>query len=178
MGHSTRSLEELIALLREHEVSLVADVRSLPRSRRHPWFNREELERALPAAGINYRHLPDLGGLRRPHADSPNTGWRSPGFRAYADYMAEAGFAQGLAALIDLARRERVAVMCAEALWWRCHRALIADALSVAGLRVAHIMWPGGPGPGRLAPHRLTPFARLEGGRLTYPPERREEPAA
>jgi len=170
IGHSTHPFEELTALLAEFGVNLLADVRSVPRSRHNPQFNQDELARRLPEVfGIEYRHLPELGGLRRKiSADSPaidrNSGWQSPGFRNYADYMATDEFARGLAGLIELARGRRVAVMCAEALWWRCHRALISDALSVAGLAVAHIM-----GPGKLSPHRLTPFLRVEEGRLSYP---------
>lgn len=165
VGHSTRAFEELAALLTEFGIELVADVRSLPRSRRHPQFNAEELARWLPPLGIAYRHLPPLGGLRRRGApDSPNTGWRSAGLRNYADHMATPEFAQALAELIGLSRQRRTAVMCAEALWWRCHRALISDALSVAGLAVGHIM-----GADQLSPHRLTPFLRLEEGRIIYP---------
>jgi uncharacterized protein (DUF488 family) len=168
IGHSTLTFEELADLLRHNGVSLLADVRTIPGSRHNPQFNQLELARTLPAAGIEYRHLPLLGGLRKGHKDSPNTGWRSPAFRAYADYMAEPGFAEGLGELIRLAGCGLVAVMCAEKLWWRCHRSLIADALLVAGLEVWHIM-----GPGRVEAHRLTPFARVEAGRLIYPaPER------
>jgi uncharacterized protein (DUF488 family) len=165
IGHSTRSLPEFIALLKEHGAALLADVRSLPRSRHVPQFNQEVLAEALPEAGIAYRHLPQLGGLRKGgRKDSPNTGWRSLGFRAYADYMASEGFGQGLAELVGLASQRRVAIMCAEGLWWRCHRMLIADALSVAGFKVTHIV-----APGRLEAHRLTPFARVEECRITYP---------
>jgi uncharacterized protein (DUF488 family) len=162
IGHSTRPLGEFIALLREHGVQKVADVRTVPRSRHNPQFNRETLPRDLAASGIAYAHLPGLGGLRRPRRDSPNTGWRQPGFRGYADYMQTPEFERALGVLVEMAQSERVALMCAEAVPWRCHRSLIADALTVRGVQVEHIM-----GPGRTQPHRLTPFARLQGTRLT-----------
>jgi uncharacterized protein (DUF488 family) len=164
VGHSTRSLPEFLGLLKAHGVSRVVDVRTIPRSRHNPQFNRETLPAALEAAGLGYVHLKGLGGLRRPRPDSPNLGWRTAGFRGFADYMLTPEFARQLQALVELAGRERLAVMCAEAVPWRCHRSLIADALVVRGLRVEHIL-----GPGRRQPHRLTPFARVEGGRLTYP---------
>jgi len=163
VGHSTRSLEELTALLREHEVTLLADVRTIPGSRRMPHFSLAALGSALPERGVDYVHLPELGGLRRPRPDSPNTGWRNPSFRGYADYMMEPGFRDALERLIELGRDRRVAIMCAEAVPWRCHRSLIADALLVRGLEVCHIL-----GPGSARPHVLTPFARVERGRLTY----------
>jgi uncharacterized protein (DUF488 family) len=164
VGHSTRSLPEFLGLLKAHGVSRVVDVRTIPRSRHNPQFNRETLPAALEAAGLGYVHLKGLGGLRHPRPDSPNLGWRTAGFRGFADYMLTPEFAKQLQALVELAGRERLAVMCAEAVPWRCHRSLIADALVVRGLRVEHIL-----GPGRRQPHRLTPFARVEGGRLTYP---------
>ncbi len=164
VGHSTRSLPEFLGLLKAHGVSRVVDVRTIPRSRHNPQFNRETLPAALEAAGLGYVHLKRLGGLRHPRPDSPNLGWRTAGFRGFADYMLTPEFAKQLQALVELAGRERLAVMCAEAVPWRCHRSLIADALVVRGLRVEHIL-----GPGWRQPHRLTPFARVEGGRLTYP---------
>ncbi len=164
IGHSTRSLAEFIGLLRAHGVQKVVDVRTVPRSRHNPQFNRETLPVDLAAAGIGYVHLPGLGGLRRPRRDSPNTGWHNPGFRGYADYMQTPEFAENLGLLVEMAGHERLALMCAEAVPWRCHRSLIADALMVRGLQVEHII-----GPGRTQRHRLTPFARVEGTRLTYP---------
>ena len=143
---------------------MLADVRTIPRSRHNPQFNKESLPEVLAAAGIGYRHMQGLGGLRHPSVHSPNTGWRNEAFRGYADYMQTADFESDLAALLELSRTDRVAIMCAEAVPWRCHRSLIADALLVRGVAVEHIM-------SRTArqPHRLTPFARVEGLRITYP---------
>ena len=165
IGHSTRPLDALIAALRAHGVERLLDIRTIPRSRHNPQFNRENLAAALPAAGIAYEHRPGLGGLRRPQPDSPNRGWRNSGFRGFADYMQTAAFAQELEALIGEARSQRLAVMCAEAVPWRCHRSLIADALAVRGVTVEHIL-----DGGHSTPHKLTAFARIEGRRLTYPP--------
>lgn len=165
IGHSTRPLEELLALLKDHGVTLLVDVRSIPGSKRNPQFNRDGLARASEKAGVRYMHAAGLGGLRRARADSPNAGWRNPAFRGFADYMQTDAFQESLASLIEAARVERVAVMCAEALPWRCHRSLISDALTVRGVKVKHIM-----GPGKTQPHRVTPWARVEGGRITYPP--------
>jgi uncharacterized protein (DUF488 family) len=164
IGHSTRSLDELLGLLRGHDVGIVADVRTVPKSRRHPQFGREALADALGRAELRYLHLPDLGGLRRPRPDSPNAGWRNASFRGYADHLATEEFARGLAELLSLTDEGTVAAMCAEAVPWRCHRSLIADALLIRGRPVEHIL---GPGPTR--PHRLTPFARVDGQSLTYP---------
>lgn len=164
IGHSTHPLAEFVRLLKESGVTLVADVRTVPRSRHNPQFNRESLPQDLQAAGIGYVHLPGLGGWRQPRPGSVNLGWRTPGFRDYADYLDTPEFARHLESLIDQVRQERVAVMCAEAVPYRCHRSLIADALTVRGLKVEHIL-----STGRRQPHRLTPFARVENGRLTYP---------
>ncbi len=164
IGHSTHPVDTFIQMLQSHGVTLVADVRTVPRSRHNPQFNRETLPQSLKAEGISYVHLPGLGGWRSPGAASPNQGWRSPGFRGYADYMLTAEFEQHLDALVELAWRARVALMCAEALPWRCHRSLIADALLVRGIPVEHIM-----SRDNSQPHRLTPMARVEGTRITYP---------
>jgi uncharacterized protein (DUF488 family) len=165
IGHSTRSLEEFVALLRAARVTVLADIRTIPKSRRNPQFGQDELRRALRSRRIRYVHIPALGGLRRARPDSPNTGWRNASFRGFADYMMTDAFEAGLAELRGLAEQGRtVAVMCAEAVPWRCHRSLVADALTVRGVRVEHIM-----GSGAARPHRLTPFARVEGTRLTYP---------
>jgi uncharacterized protein (DUF488 family) len=164
IGHSTRPVGVLIALLQAHGVTRLVDVRTVPRSRRHPQFNRGTLPATLRAAGIGYEHAPGLGGLRRPRPDSTNTGWRHPAFRGYADHMQTAEFAASLDALIALGRAQPVAIMCAEAVPWRCHRSLIADALVARAVPVEHIV-----APGRSYPHRLTGFARVEGTRVTYP---------
>ena len=164
LGHSTRSAGELIALLEENGVSRLLDVRTVPRSRHNPQYNTEVLSGTLAAAGIAYTHLPALGGLRKPHKDSVNMGWRNDSFRGYADYMQSGEFHQALEGLLAAADTETTVVMCAEAVPWRCHRSLIADALSVRGVEVRHIL-----GPGKWQPHRLTPFAQLDGHRITYP---------
>src|SRR5205807_6218520 len=131
IGHSTHDLPTFTGLLRDHGIGHVADVRSFPRSRRLPHFDADSLGPSLAAEGIGYTHLPALGGLRKPVAGSPNDGWQHPGFRGYADHMGTEGFAEGLRTLDDLAERERTAYLCAEGLWWRCHRRLLPDALTV-----------------------------------------------
>lgn len=164
LGHSTRPLEELVALLRGHRVARLIDVRTIPRSRHNPQFNLETLPAALATAGIAYSHFPGLGGLRPKKAGSINTGWRNASFRAYADYMQSGEFVANLEQMLAIAQQEQVALMCAEAVPWRCHRSLIADALLVRGVRVEEIVseW-------RTDPHKLTPFARVEGTTITYP---------
>ncbi len=164
IGHSTRSSDEFVALVKEHGVTLVVDVRTIPRSRHNPQFNLNVLPRTLEAAGIRYLHLAGLGGLRRAKADSPNTGWQNLSFRGFADYMQTEEFTRSLEELLDLARTDTIAVMCAEAVPWRCHRSLIADALTVRGLPVVDVI-----GPSSVRDHRLTPWAHVEGTRLTYP---------
>jgi uncharacterized protein (DUF488 family) len=163
IGHSTRPLDELVALLARNRVSQLADVRTVPKSRRHPHFVREALTESLPRAGIAYRHMPGLGGLRKPRPDSTNTAWRNEGFRGYADYMQTPAFAAALDELLEWAARP-TAIMCAEAVWWQCHRQLIADALVARGVTVRHIMSAAPP-----QPHHLTEFARVDGTRVTYP---------
>lgn len=208
IGHSTRSLDDFIALLHSHGINRLADIRTVPKSRRHPHFAGDALARSLPAEDVAYRHFPGLGGLRKPKRDSTNTGWRHEGFRGYADYMQTAEFARALEELIDWARggperaapqldndvmrveratpqlhedvaraegavptgnvaralQARVAIMCAEALWWRCHRQLVADALVARGIEVRHIASASS------APsHTLTDFARVDAGRVSYP---------
>jgi uncharacterized protein (DUF488 family) len=164
IGHSTRPIEEFVELLRSHGATRLVDVRTVPRSRRNPQFNIESLPASLAAAGIGYEPMQGLGGFRRAAPDSPNGGWRNASFRGYADYMQTEDFAANLARLIDLARHEKVALMCAEAVPWRCHRSLIADALVVHGLPTCEIA-----SPTRLQPHKLTPFARVRGEEITYP---------
>jgi len=164
IGHSTRTARELIELLRAHGVAQVVDVRTIPKSRHNPQFNRPALSRALHAARIGYRHLKALGGLRHARPDSVNLGWRNASFRGYADYMQTEDFATGLARLEQLAARRPTVILCAEAVPWRCHRSLIADALTVARWRVLHIQ------SRRTArAHRRTPFLRVRAGRLRYP---------
>jgi uncharacterized protein (DUF488 family) len=164
VGHSNRSLEDLIALLRGHGVDVVADVRTAPGSRRLPHFSRPALAALLPPRGLDYVHLPELGGFRRPAPDSRNDGWQNRSFRGYADYMSTAAWRTGLERLIALAVDRNLAAMCAEAVPWRCHRSLIADALVARGLTVTHLL-----GPGQARSHALTPFASVDGDRITYP---------
>ena len=164
IGHSTRPLEELVATLQNHGVERLVDLRSLPRSRRNPQFNSDALPQALAPAGIGYLHMKGLGGRRKPQPDSPNDGWESEGFRAYADYMLTPDFERHLGALVTLADEIQIAIMCAEAVPWRCHRSLIADALAVRGIGVSHILEPR-----RSEPHRLTAWAQVDGTRITYP---------
>jgi hypothetical protein len=166
IGHSTRTLEEFIGLLQAHGVTCVVDVRTIPRSRHNPQFNKASLPRSLAKVGLGYVHLPGLGGLRHAHADSVNLGWRNASFRGFADYMQTPEFEQGLQELIQLATRERIALMCAEAVPWRCHRSLIADALLVRGIRTEDIM-----SPTRRQVHTMTPFAKVRGTVITYPSE-------
>ena len=167
IGHSTRTLEEFIHLLQTHGVVLVADVRSVPRSRHNPQFDRDTLPDALQAAGIAYCHFPGLGGLRHAHPDSPNKAWHNASFRGYADYMQTTDFELALEQLLEAAAQGQTALMCAEAVPWRCHRSLIADALTVRGIPVEHIT-----GEAHRQLHALTSWAHVDGLRITYPPER------
>jgi uncharacterized protein (DUF488 family) len=166
IGHSTRTIEEFIDLLQTHAVSRVVDVRTIPRSRHNPQFNKDSLPASLKNAGLGYVHLPGLGGLRHAKRDSINVGWRNVSFRGYADYMQTPEFEQSLEELIQLANGDRIALMCAEAVPWRCHRSLIADALLVRGIRTEDIM-----SPTRRQVHTLTPFAKVRGTMITYPAE-------
>jgi uncharacterized protein (DUF488 family) len=163
VGHSTRTAEEFIELLKAHRIELLVDVRTVPRSRHNPQFNRDTLPETLRRAGMGYLHLGELGGLRKPRADSPNTAWRNLSFRGYADYMETQEFEQGLARLVDEAGKRRTTVMCAEAVPWRCHRSLIGDALVARGMEVFELS-----SATRTQPHRMTPFARVEGTRISY----------
>jgi uncharacterized protein (DUF488 family) len=164
IGHSTRTVEQFIDLLRAASVQQLADIRTVPKSRRCPQFNSDALARSLGDAGIAYRHMPALGGLRHPRRDSPNTGWQNDSFRGYADYMSTGGFLTGLQDLIAWATLATTAIMCAEAVWWRCHRRLVADALTLRGIEVRHILGSGDP-----ALHEMTRFARADGVSLSYP---------
>ena len=163
VGHSTRSAEEFVALLQAHGVEQIADVRLIPKSRKYPHFADEQLARWLPAAGIAYVPFKQLGGRRRPAKDSINVGWRNESFRGYADFMQQETFSLAVDALIALASQRPTATMCAEAVPWRCHRSLIADALLVRGFEVLDIMTKT-----KATPHKLTPFARVEGTVITY----------
>jgi uncharacterized protein (DUF488 family) len=164
IGHSTRSTDEFAGLLVAHGIRQVADVRTVPRSRRHPHFGGDALANFLAERGITYRHFPALGGLRRPRPDSINTAWQHPGFRGYADHMQTVEFRQGLTALSQFASSCPTTVLCAEAVWWQCHRRLLADALIVRGIPVLHILSKAEP-----KPHELSEFAREEGGGVIYP---------
>jgi uncharacterized protein (DUF488 family) len=166
IGHSTHTIEEFICLLQAHETTCVVDVRTIPRSRHNPQFNKTSLPRSLKKAGLGYVHIPGLGGLRHTLPDSPNRGWENASFRGYADYMQTPGFEQSLEELIRLVKREQIVLMCAEALPWRCHRSLIADALLVRGIRTEHIM-----SATHRQVHTLTPFAEVRGVVITYPAE-------
>jgi uncharacterized protein (DUF488 family) len=164
IGHSTRATAVFIKVLKAHGVKRVIDVRTMPRSRHNPQFSRSRLSPALHNSRIHYRHLPGLGGLRRARPNSTNTAWRNASFRGYADYMQTSEFADSLERCIDLAKRERVVLMCAEAVPWRCHRSLIADALLARGIEVREIA-----NAVRTRTHTLTPWARVEGTHVSYP---------
>ncbi|MGV3774667.1 MAG: DUF488 family protein [Verrucomicrobiales bacterium] len=169
VGHSTRSLEEFVSLLQGHDVSRLVDVRTVPRSRTNPQFNRDTLPESLHRFGISYIHVPELGGLRKTNKDSPNGGWRNLSFRGYADHMMTAEFEVGLSQLIHWLPTERMALMCAEAVPWRCHRSMIADALIVRGIAVEELL-----SPAKRQPHKLTSFAKVDGTVITYPPYEEE----
>src|ERR1035437_751583 len=166
IGHSTRTLDEFIGLLQAHAVTRVVDVRTIPRSRHNPQFNKDSLPDSLKKAGLCYVHMAGLGGLRHAKADSINSGWRNTSFRGYADYMQTPEFGRNLQELIRLSKHERIAIMCAETLPWRCHRSLIADALQVRGIRAENIM-----SLTHCPVHTLTPFAKVRGTTITYPAE-------
>ncbi|HET7349015.1 MAG TPA: DUF488 domain-containing protein [Acidobacteriaceae bacterium] len=169
VGHSTRTAEEFIALLRAHAIEQLVDVRTIPRSRHNPQFAGDALSRSLHDGGIPYRHMKALGGLRHARRESVNTGWRNTSFRGYADYMQTPEFEQALDELIALARERRTAIMCAEAVPWRCHRSLIADALLVRGIDAEEIA-----SATSTRRHTLTSFAQVNGTRITYPPQNPE----
>lgn len=163
IGHSTRSIEEFLELLAAHGIEAVADVRRHAGSRKYPQYGQEALASSLAAVGIDYEALPELGGRRRPRADSPNTVWRNASFQGYADHMDSAEFRAGMERLRALGRRRRTAIMCAEAVWWRCHRALISDYLKAEGARVCHILDAKTP-----REHPYTSAARVRAGTLSY----------
>ena len=163
VGHSTRSGEEFVQILKAHGVEVLVDVRTFPGSRRYPQFNREALSETLAQAGIRYKHEPRLGGRKAPRADSHNTAWRNPQFRGYADHMETEVFRKGVEDLLELASGARVVVMCAEAVWWRCHRGLLADYLKANGHTVLHIL-----DEKKIEEHPFTPAARIVDGLLSY----------
>ena len=163
IGHSTRTIEEFIDLLRRYQIEILVDVRHFPGSRRLPHFNKAALHHALATAGIHYEHLVELGGRRPAQPDSHNLVWRNASFRGYADYMETQPFRNGIDRLLHIARTGRTAIMCSEAVWWRCHRSMIADHLKALGTQVFHIL-----GPTKIQEHPYTSAARLEGGRLSY----------
>lgn len=164
IGHSTRTIDEFIEMLKSFHIKRLVDIRTLPGSKRYPWFNSENLSVSLKDAGIDYIYMKDLGGLRKKSADSVNLGWHNLSFRNYADYMQTAEFKAGLAELLGLAIKEPTCIMCAEAVPWRCHRSLVADALLVRSIDVRHIM-----ANDKANPAKLTPFAKVSGYDITYP---------
>ena len=163
IGHSTHAIEEFIAALNSFEIETVVDVRSYPGSRRYPQFNKENLRDELAGGRVGYLHFPELGGRRRAKPDSLNMAWRNEMFRGYADYMETNDFREGIARLLKVADAQRTAIMCAEAVWWRCHRSLISDYLKAKGIEVTHIM-----GIGESEPHPFTSAARIVSGKLSY----------
>ncbi|HWP53278.1 MAG TPA: DUF488 domain-containing protein [Pyrinomonadaceae bacterium] len=163
VGHSTLAIEDFIHLLERCEIQVLADVRSFPSSRRYPQFNKDNLQSSLAANRIEYVHLPELGGRRRARPDSINMSWHNEAFRGYADYMETRGFELGISKLLEMAAARRTAFMCAESLWWRCHRSLISDFLKVKGIEVVHII-----GSGKAEPHPYTSAARIIDGELSY----------
>jgi uncharacterized protein (DUF488 family) len=166
LGHSTLPIERFISLLQTYGIERLVDIRTMPRSRHNPQFNDTSLTGSLTAQHLEYVHIRALGGLRHACKDSPNTGWRNASFRGYADYMQTDAFQHALEALMQMSRQRRIAIMCAEAVPWRCHRSLVADALSVRGVPVIEIL-----SESSCRMHQLTPFAQVEGVRITYPPQ-------
>ncbi|MDD4183347.1 MAG: DUF488 domain-containing protein [Candidatus Omnitrophica bacterium] len=164
IGHSTHTTEQFISLLKAHGIKQLIDIRTIPKSRHNPQFNKDELAKSIRNSGIGYRHMKNLGGLRRSKADSINLGWINLSFRGFADYMATEEFTQALNSLANLAKNKRAAIMCAEALPWRCHRSLVADALTKKKWKVFHIM-----SRKTASLHKVTPFLRIKKGRITYP---------
>jgi uncharacterized protein (DUF488 family) len=165
MGFSNRTWDDTTGILKRQHIQRLVDIRTLPGSRRTPQFNLENLQEKLPESGIEYIHMKSLGGLRKPTKDSTvNAAWRNDGFRGYADYMQSPAFAESLEALIRLMKQKRTVYVCTEAVFWRCHRQLVSDALQIRGYRIGHIL-----GPGKVQAHTLTPFARVEDLRITYP---------
>jgi uncharacterized protein (DUF488 family) len=169
IGHSTHPIEEFVGLLKSHEIGILVDIRNIPKSRHNPQYQQEALKTSMKEHGIVYKYMKDLGGLRKAKADSPNGGWHNSSFRGYADYMQTKPFLGALNRLIETGKTAHTAIMCAESLPWRCHRSLVADALIVRGIAVLDIMPDG-----KVSPHKMTPFAHVEGEKITYPPENLE----
>jgi uncharacterized protein (DUF488 family) len=168
IGHSTRTFDAFLALLRANQITRLGDIRTIPQSRRHPHFSRAALDAHLKQEGIEYRHFPELGGLRKPRPDSPNGAWKNQAFRGYADHMLTREFSNAVDELLEYGDSQRAAVMCAEAVWWRCHRMLLSDGLVARGVEVQHIL-----SDAKTQPHRLTPFAKVgPDGEISYPDER------
>lgn len=164
IGHSTREIDDFISLLKENGIEAVADVRMFPGSRRYPQFGREALSKSLADTGIRYEHFPELGGRRKANPDSKNTAWRNASFRGYADYMETEDFGKGIKRLADVARESgHTAIMCAEAVWWRCHRSLISDYLKARGVEVLHVL-----DRNKVEPHPFTSAAKIVNGELSY----------
>ena len=163
IGHSTRSAAQFIQILKSHQIEALVDVRSFPGSRRYPHFNKTELARLLQENGVDYVHIPELGGRRKPNRDSKNTAWKNASFRAYADHMETGEFEKGIESLFALGEKKRRAIMCSEAVWWRCHRSLISDYLKANGVEVIHII-----DEKTTQPHPYTSAARIVDGKLTY----------
>lgn len=168
-GHSTRSIGEFIAILNKYEIAIVLDIRTIPRSARYPQFNSDNLRKSLEANGMEYMHIKELGGFRKPRKDSQNTGWRNLSFRGYADYMQTEQFEAGLTKVLEFAKDKSSALMCAEAVPWRCHRSLVSDALIVRGFLVIDIL-----SESKSQPHSLTRWAKVEGFTLSYPKDTRD----
>jgi uncharacterized protein (DUF488 family) len=163
IGHSTRSIEEFKQILSNNQIGALVDVRTFPGSRRYPQFNKQQLSQSLHSLGVEYVHLPELGGRRKSRPDSKNTAWNNEGFRGYADHMETSEFKKGIEALLEVARQQRTTIMCAEAVWWRCHRSLISDFLKSQGVKVVHII-----DAKKSEEHPYTPVARIVNGSLSY----------
>ncbi|MDB6028543.1 MAG: Fe-S cluster assembly protein HesB [Verrucomicrobiales bacterium] len=170
IGHSILTIDAFINLLKAQEIQKLVDVRTLPGSKRHPQFNAENLSQSLHRSGIDYIHMKELGGLRKPRPDSPNTIWRNASFRGYADYMMTTPFVDAIEKLLKIAAEKRTAIMCAEAVWWQCHRSMIADYLKARGVKVLHIL-----GEKKIQEHPYTSAARIVDGLLTYSVENEPE---
>ena len=164
IGHSTRSEREFLGMLQQHSIATLIDVRTIPRSRWNPQFDKTSLQKSVTQAGMEYLHMPELGGLRKPSPESINQAWKNPGFQGYADYMQTPAFEEALVKIIDFGWRDRIALMCAEAFYAKCHRMLLSDALIARGVEVLHIV-----NANQVKSHTLTSFARVEGTKVTYP---------